>query len=801
MKNRLDMSVSLAALALAVGFAPATANAQSGDTNAEAGSSGIQDIVVTARRREEALQTTPLAITAVTADTLEERGIVDLSQVARIAPNFTLYETSGGIGSAGLYMRGIGYADNIPGQDSPIAIYADGVLLGRNGTAMMDIVEPERIEVLRGPQGTLFGRNTTGGAVLVTTHDPDEEFGGMVKGSYGRWNAIRMQARIDSGTLGNSGLRLSTAFSHRERSGVLDDIDRPSSRDPGANKSNSFWGKLVGEWGDARATLVGDYSELSGYPQSLQATNANANYLALTALSPSLGGGSYQITSKPQFKLQDAQEKEQTVKSKGVGLTLEYDTSEHITLKAIGGLRSFHRSDPSAYGPGNLVTTVYTGGNANIAADLFGPNPPPANRVKVSSFEGFYNITMRKQDFKQRTLELQLLGTYDRFDFVAGGYYYWDFATDQNTVRLPFPIGGTSGKYVLEVPQARHYTAHTKSIAGFAQANWRPAILDDKLELTGGVRWTEDQKQFIQTVTFARTAKFTNRNFSYLASLKYQFSPDAMAYVRYSTGFRSGGYNARAGNGADPVFEPEKLRSLEGGFKLDLLNRHLRVNAAAFFNKYHNLQVGAFVAPSATDQGGNIATNANAEYKGFEVEAEAVPVDGLTLRASFGYVDPKFKSYPTGLNSAAPQVSAGCTPINNNNGVLAAQDCAAIADFTYFAKTNVDLSAQYEMPLGDANISFLATASYKGKVGFDTLFNPVTNPWKNQIIEPGYWLIGGRITVSDIPLSGGSKAQIAVFGENLTNEIYSIQNIDFRDYTTAYYGLRRSFGIEGKITF
>ena len=106
-----------------------------------------------------------------------------------------------------------------------------------------------------------------------------------------------------------------------------------------------------------------------------------------------------------------------------------------------------------------------------------------------------------------------------------------------------------------------------------------------------------------------------------------------------------------------------------------------------------------------------------------------------------------------------------------------------------------------ETTIGDATISFLGSASYKGKVRFDTLYNPVTNPWAHEIIEPGYWLFSARITVSDIALSGGLKAQIALFGDNLTNEKYSIQNIDFRDYATKYWGLRRSFGIEGKITF
>jgi iron complex outermembrane receptor protein len=148
--------------------------------DADAGGT-LEEIVVTARRREENLQTTPVAITAVTNETLERRNIVTLEGISRLAPSLQVYQTSGGLGSAGTFMRGIGYADNIPGQDSPIGVYVDGVIAGRNGVAMMTLVEPQRVEVLRGPQGTLFGRNTTGGAILITSHVPSDEFSGMVK--------------------------------------------------------------------------------------------------------------------------------------------------------------------------------------------------------------------------------------------------------------------------------------------------------------------------------------------------------------------------------------------------------------------------------------------------------------------------------------------------------------------------------------------------------------------------------------------------------------------------------------------
>jgi iron complex outermembrane receptor protein len=771
-------AAAFASGALAQGAEPAPAPA-AGEASSQGGA--LEEIVVTARRREENLQTTPVAITAVSSEMLEARNVVSLEKIAQIAPSFTLFNTTGSMGAAGTYMRGIGYSDNVIGQDSPIGFYIDGVAAGRVGTATLDLVEPDRVEVLRGPQGTLFGRNTTGGAISITTHTPSDEFSGMVKASYGTYNAYSFQGRVDTGLIGDSGVKFSFGYQHRQQDGSHDALQRPRDLDPGAEKSDSFFAKGVGEWGDFKATLSADYSDVSGVPLSSQIVDASANERSLMALSPTYGGGSYVITRKPQYKMPyDAYNGLQHVWNEGVALTLEYKLNDNFTLKSISGLRAFKRHDPSGYGLADFRVNV-------------GTDAAPV----IRSFNGNYGLDDRYQSQRQRSEELQLLGAVGDFDFVAGGYYFKEDAWDYGKTRLPFALSPTTA---LDSISYRLYTVDSKSVAGFAQVNWRPSALDKKLELTGGVRWTKDNRDFVQTQPLVRTVPLESKNTSFLASVNYQWTSDIMTYARFSTGYRAGGFNARSNPPVDPIFKPEKIKSWEVGFKAEGWDHRLRVNGAAFYNKYRNLQVPQFAPPNGVSSGGSTAVNANATYKGFELEAEAVPVEGLTLNASVGYVDPVYKRFPKALEGG--RVSGGCSPITNAAGAITGQDCAKIAKFNYFPNTTVGLGASYTLPMTSyGEWSFRTDYAWKSHIYGGTFDLPST-PFQNSIYQKAYGLLSARIALSEIPLAGGdTTAQIALFGENLTNEKYIVQGIDYGFMATAVFGDRRTFGIEGKVNF
>jgi iron complex outermembrane receptor protein len=777
-----DISFRTLLLAGAVSFGAAWAGPTAAQT-AGAGASQLQEIVVTARRREENLQTTPVAITAVNAAALEAHGVVNLAKISEFTPNMYTYKVSGSLGTAGNYIRGVGYGDLALGQDAPIGIYIDGVYNGRNNVALMQLVEPDRVEVLRGPQGTLFGRNTTGGAVSITTHTPTNEFSGMVKASYGTFGEKGVQARIDSGELGSTGLKFSVAAQHRQQNGELNNLREPSRRDPNAYKSDAFWFKAVGNWDRLSATLSSDYSEMSGAPNYLQIVAANAATLGFIASSPSFGGGAYTVTPNPQFTVPNlATLQLQTVWAQGTALTLNYEVNDHLSLKSISSLRAYKRNDPSPNGP----------------ADLRGNTGTVANPV-ITSFPGLYVLDIRQSRQSQYTEELQALGDVGDFNYVAGFFYFHEKGYEYGRTRLPAAIGAFGPNIALNFTSVLDYSMVNKSVAGFGQVNYRPSFLDKKLELTGGIRWTKDTKNLNQKSTVVRLSSLVTKNWSFLGSANYQWTDDLMTYAKFSTGYRAGGFNVRATAAANPIYQPEKMKSWEAGFKTELLDRRVRLNGAAFYNKYRDLQVAQFSPPSTTGAGGSAAVNANATYKGFELETQAVVTEALTFEGSVGYLDAKYKKFPTALVGGA--VSAGCLPINNSAGVAVGQDCAAIADVTNSPKWTYSLGASYVLPRTSYGLwTARATYSHKTAIEWGTLNLPST-PFKAQVAGKAYGLLGARLTLSEIPLSGAARAQLAIFGDNLTNEKYVLQGIDFGFMAGQTFGLRRTVGVEGKVEF
>jgi iron complex outermembrane receptor protein len=774
----------LASAALAAAGWGGCASAQATSSPAAERSSGtaLEEIVVTARRREENLQTTPVAITAVSEAMLEARNVTDLGKVSQIAPSMTLFQTSGSVGSAATFMRGIGYADNLPGQDSPIGFYLDGVAVSRLAVTMMQLVEPQRIEVLRGPQGTLFGRNTTGGAIVVTTHAPTDEFGGMVKASYGTYNDARFTARIDTGLIGDSGIKSTFAYSHRQVNGSQDVANRPRDKDPGAEKDDSYFFKAMGDWDKLQATFSADYSDTTGVPVNLQIIDASAALRNFISLSPSYGGNAFTVTRTPQYNLANAGDAgQQHIWNEGLALTLNYALSDHLSIKSISSVRAYKAQTSSSYGPADLR------GNVGTAA-----------APVIRSFNGIYSVNPRWQAARQRSEELQLLGDVGDFDYVAGAYYFKEGTWETGVTRLPFALG--NGATALDNITNRQTTVASKSIAGFGQVNYRPSFLDKKLELTGGIRWTKDTRDFVQLQNIARTADLKTKNTSFLGSVNYQWTDDIMTYGKFSTGYRGGGFTARAAVGANPVFQPEKIKSWEVGFKAEGWDHRLRLNGAAYYNKYRDLQVALFAPPGQTSSGGNTTINANAKYKGFELEAEAVPIDGLTLNASVGYVKPEYTNYPRALEPGIG-VPAGCTPINNSAGVAVGADCAKIAQFLYFPKTTAAFGGSYVFPKTSyGEFSIRADYAYRSSIQSGT-FNLPSTPFQSVLKQKAYGLLSAKATLADIPLSGNVRGQISLYGENLTNKKYSFQGIDFGFMATETFGQRRTFGVELKANF
>ncbi|HEY3696134.1 TonB-dependent receptor [Phenylobacterium sp.] len=773
-KTSRGLLLASAALTAGVGFCH-SARAQDSQQQVHTAPAALEEIVVTARKRAESLQETPISITALSAEALERQPGYTIERVASMAPNLSTAKTPNALGAASHFIRGIGASESQFGQDPPVGIYVDDVYYARNNNSLSDLVSPERIEVLRGPQGTLFGRNTTGGAISIVTRTPADEFGGDIRASYGTYNSQSLRLRIDSGLLGNSNIKVSAAYQHRQNDGTVDNGDQPDNKDPGALKSDSFWGKAVGEWGPLNVAVAADYDDMKGSSTYFQIRFASPDVTRFFNLSPSLGGNPYAVTSAPQSSVPHwATGGDQKLKSGGTSLTLTYELSDALTLKSISAYRRFTYDSPSFTGPSNLVGRV---GNT-LATSV------------VRSFNGFYMLPARKTSEQQTSEEIQLLGTFGDVQLVVGGFYFTEQGRETTTTNLLVVRPG--GQFAIPSLGTVSYRVSNESIAGFAQASWKPAFLEQKLELTGGARYTEDNKDLDQYAPSARSGTLKSNDTSILASVSYRWTPDVMTYARYATGYRAGGFNIRAALGGSLIYLPEKVKSYEAGLKAEFLDRRLRINGAAYYTDYQDLQVGQFIAGGGSNSG-----NAKATYKGFELEAQAVPIDNLTLSGSVGYTSPKYQRifFPSPVATATPGVFT--------NGSLA--NYGDIAQFQYVPKWTANFILNYSLPATDyGKWGMQVSYAYKGRRHFYTVNIPNVSAYGPLLDSKPYGLLGARLSLSGIPLGHASRAELSVYGENLTDERYVVSSVDFGPTVgigASLYGERRTFGVEAKVSF
>ncbi len=740
----------------------------------QAPNSGLEEIVVTARRQAENLQATPVSVSALSANTIERLNIQDINRVAQLTPNVTLSQSSGTVSGVAAFIRGIGNQDPLLSLDTPIGIYLDGVYTGRVGAAgSFDLVDLERIEVLRGPQGTLFGRNTTGGAISLITRQPLDEARVQAKAGYGSFNEWYTRISADTGEIGASGLKATVAYLHRERDGIVNNVVAPKSRDPGAINNDAVWLKVTGDWGPLRAALTADYNDRRGVPLNFQIAALTPEAAAYYGRSPGLGGDTLAVVRGDRVT-RNRQEIHpgQHARIWGSALTLEYEFSRAFQLKSITSYREFKSSQATRYAEPNLLGEVIT----SFA-------PFATGVARVTPFSAPQHV-----DQDQVSEEFQVLGSTDTFKYVAGLYYFRETYRENNpnffTVLPPFTGSATAG---LNLNPVLDYNGSATSYAAFGQASYTPPILDKRMELTLGIRRTRDKKRIsVRNFQFpgdpAPALAVGARNFnntSYNATINFQWTDDVMTYARFGTGYRSGGFNARGGG---QTFLPEEATTYEVGLKSEFFDRRLRFNAASFFTKYKDLQVAQF------SQGQGFAENANAEYPGFEIEVQAAPVTGLTLDGSVGYVRPKYTAFPQ-LDPANPAQLI---------------DIKKIARFPYVPKVTTHVGVEYAFqPISVGQFLIRVDYSTSSTRYFHASNLPNLNPLNDLIRDPGQKNLTARATLANVALGGG-VAEISLWGENLTNHDNIVAGIDFGPalgFAGVNYGLPRRLGVDLKFTY
>ena len=779
---------------------PIVAQAQ----EATANKGQLEEIVVTARRTAEALQDTPVSVTAFSQNFLDRQNIQQVDKIAQFTPNLIISRQPSSLTAASILIRGVGQTEPSAVAEPGVGMYLDGVYIARTGGAILDLVDLERVEVLRGPQGTLFGRNTIGGAVQLVSRKPTDEFGLEQKLGYGSFNSWYTKTTVNTGLIGGSPFKATLSYLHRQKDGWVDNLLTPSHLDPNALNSDAIWIRVHGDLSDKlKVDYSFDWNDRKGAPPYFQLVGASSSVETYFRRSAGLGGDPLifereRLRTGRQEGFTDRNGKyrwDSRAKSQGHSLTFEYEAGDFLTLKSISAYRTFSQdSILGLSGNGNLLGVVFDG-----------TSPTLTSVQRVTTYQG--NNAPQKQS--QYSQEFQATGHFGDISYVGGIYYFYEKAREFNhqfltlvttpagLVNLGFPQAVADGVIALNPgldligvnarPPAP-FGGTAESYAIFGQASWRPSALDGKMELTGGIRQTSDHKTiFIGDGTPGTVYGHKNfSNVSWLASANYKFTDDLMIYGRVSTGYKGGGFNPRTA--VLNEFNPETVLAYEAGVKAEWFDHRLRTNLALYRTNYKDRQINQFAAGA---QGAtSIIVNAGrAVIQGVEFEGTAVPVDGLTLSGSLGYTDAKFKRFDFVVPGSPP----GTLPIN----------VADEARFGNIPKWNWSVAGQYDFPsFGFGELSARVDYSYRSKMFFFPLDR--VNTFNKDVASPGQGTLNGRLTLSEIALGGtGAKMEVAVYGENLLDNDKLAYGIDFGGlgFGGAYFAEPRSFGVDVKFTY
>ncbi len=755
--------------------------------------SGLQEIVVTAQRVEGTLQKTPISLAVFDKEALRSIGAVAAGDAAAYAPNVQIDRTPLSRTAYAVSIRGIRSADPSLALDPTVGIYLDGVYLGRQSGSAFEIVDLERVEILRGPQGTLYGRNSTGGAINLVTSKPSGEFGLLQQLSYGDHGFLRAQTSIDTPKLGNLAAKFS--FNHSQHDGTVKSLY--TGGDLGGYNANS--GRFSLRWTPVDALTV-DYA----FDISKEDSNTSIDQItAVRDFQASLGGDFYaQMQAAASADRQSrlpypVDGKVQPFEMSGHALTLEWHPGE-VTLKSISSYREWDRTATSA----NF-------GTFRVAADSV-LDGTTGTYIPAGELAANYTNPETYSRQKQWSQELQLFGKSESLGlrYTAGLYYFREKSLEIDPQafilpallafgELPGPfqdflcVGTCFGKSVRLATPDFAYTSDNEAFAAYGQLT---RSMTDRLDATLGVRFTRDQKDATLTNDFTDAGLATAagskswNNVSPAFTLDYAWSDDARTYLTATRGYRSGGFNVRATNTAAfrQPFNEENVTSYELGLKSEWLDRRLRVNGALYHYEYTDKQVAQFEAGTG-GASSKIVNAGSAKATGIEIDLTARPIEDLLLTLSYGYIDFGYDKLVTGVQDPATGF-----PVFGSDGE------ALVADISDTAATNVQsprnsasLRAEYTVArTGMGTVVLHVDGNYVGPRTFQEQLNTFDR-------SDSYSLWNARLALNDIPVGAGSLSA-SLWGRNLSDEKVREYGIDFGalGFATNTYKELRSFGID-----
>jgi iron complex outermembrane receptor protein len=775
------IAVKLRARLLAgVALAAAPAMAMAADSNVTA----VQEVVVTAQKRVQNLQEVPVAVTALNQEALAANRVIDVRDLNALAPNVSVRTTVGGTNIPSFTIRGLYAQAAAPGTDKGVSLYLDGVYLGNSVGSIFQLADIQQIEILKGPQGTLFGRNATGGAISIGTRDPTGQFGVEQTFTYGNLDQFRSKTRIDLPAWGP--LSAAVTYLHNERKGEVKNLGagttwnfgpatngrfglRTSPKTLGADNTEAVFAAIKLEaTPDFTVTYKFDYSTSDNTPTASGSAAANFDVGALGAAGVTFYQGLFAaqpnkailtpVTDKRPKAVNNWFSTPGFTRTQGHNLTATWNVNDKISVKNILSYRTMHTFGTFQLdSQGGLVNTLIP-----IPGTLGQPMLIYNNATEQAETQWSDEIIVN--------VDTELV-------HVTGGYIHFANRIKNGIPGLGQVIGlggGVGGQgiypgFVLTGVPTQMSRYRVKSDAFYVQPEFH---VTDQLDFVLGYRITMDRK----TEHFRTAIPFFDSTYSkdrptYLIGLNYKVNDDIFTYAKYSTGYISGG------SVSSLAYKPELSESWEAGVKSDLLDRRLRSNLALFSVKYRNLQY------SATGRGINrpdlslIIINAvDAKSYGFEWENTLVPVEGLTLMGNLGYTHSKISNQNPALGPVA-QTRAQYRP--NWTGSLAAQ---------YEVR---------DMPMG-SRLVMRADANYRGPEWIGGY--RITPQIADATHVPGVWIINARVALSEIKVSNGT-AEVALWARNLTNDKHSEFGGTFPWYATAVYERARTYGVDVSFKF
>lgn len=740
------------------------------------GPSGIADIVVTAQRRAENIQKVPIAVTAISADYLRARDITSIDQLGSIAPNVKIERAPTDKTVTQVSIRGSVTINTAITFEPAVGIYVDGVYIAKAQGSLFDVADLERVEVLRGPQGTLYGRNTLAGAINLVTRKPSGVAGGALDLTYGNFNERKVRGNIDLPRFGIFSVKISGQYEKRD--GVIGVGPNPYpaaaafAAPPSTSRTNDLDG--YGLLAQVRATLSDrliadysfDYSRTSQQPDYSQLYSLNRTGAPNDIFDPASSGYSgiplYLFASKTRQSSGsiDANVYERS-RIQGHALTIAY-TIGSATLKSISAYRKLSFDD---------------------SLDLDG------SPIGIATVE-------RHTKYHSFSQELQISGKAlaDHVNYVAGAYYFDDSGYEINPQSFFF------GQTRFD----SRYGSKTQAEAVYGQIDATPVA---RLTLTGGLRYNHETKSITRSLSVLPAAGTTGaaigvidlpfgaipsasyNDISPAAALRYAITPQIETYARFAKGFKSGGFNGESDVVGTPTpacpsgalelctpYKPETVNSYELGFKSRLIENTLQANIAAFWDEHRDIQLSVF---RGTGSASSIVLNAGAaRIRGIELELLAQPTRRFTANASFAYLDTHYRSFVDG-------------------GV----DVAGNRAFPQAPKFTIGGSTDWQFAQGRwgkahliSDLSFVSS--------YYTFPYALTGSSAQQQIarnsqSPGRTIINLRAVVGDIPL-GTHHASLALWVRNLAQESAPTNFVDFGPtfggLTVANFPDPRTFG-------